>query len=221
MRAIIKNQQYKAIDAIAQKKGSFAQASFLQLEALVPQGGGNVRFGLTKADSVARASERRLDQNDAFVATEIGLYIKQESAVAPGAKMLETYPNQTAFAAEATFVVLADLVSIFNSRLSIKVGDKMFAEAINMVQSLEIPTSQQSAAGNFSERNQVSGLFDLQPIITFQGTGKNEIILSIPANGQKIQNSTAGVTTGIYAVLRMEGFLITGGDKIGQIDAKY
>lgn len=217
MKAIILDKIYNAVQNKAKARGLFAQQSFLQLEALVPQGGGNVTFNLNNL-TTARASEVRLNVNNAFVASELALYIKQESAVTPGAALLESYPNQTAFTAEATYVVLADLKSIFNSRLSVKVGDKTHCEAIDMSQSLIIPTTQQASASTFSERREKEGSFLLQPVITFEGQGNNILTLTIPANSQKIQASTAGATTGIYVVLKMWGHLVTGGSGLGQVN---
>lgn len=216
MEALLMNQIYNKVDQKAKAKGSFAQMHTLVLEALVPQNGGSVLFNLS-SNVTGRASERKLDPNDAFVVAKMGLFCKQELSTKPGSVFPESYPNQTAFSLEASYVVLADLRSIWNSTLQLKVGDKIFGQAIDMYKSLVIPTTQQTSASTFSERREGEGMFMVSPLITLEGQAKNELRLNIPANGQLIQNSTAGNGLGIYAVLKLEGFLVTNGSGLGQV----
>ena len=133
--------------------------------------------------------------------------------------MLETYPNVNAFTAEAGNVTLDHLKSIYNSQLKLKVGDKVYSEAIDMSRSFVVPTSQQTSGTTFSERRDEEGMFLLDPIVTFEGSGKNEVTLKIPSfAGQQIQHSTAGAGSSIYAVIKMVGFLVTGGSGLGQVN---
>ena len=200
--------------------GKLVQPSFLQLEIALQNGKTNYQFGVSTTDQSPsmRASERRLNQNDAFVICYRGLFLKKEDASKPGSAVLQTYPNPTVFPDAPNEVNTADLEAVFNSFLSVKVGDTVFAEAIDMGLSRVVNTTVQSDATKIplSERKGMDGYIAQTPIITLDGGKKNQLILNIPTwAGQLIQYSSAATRN--YVVLKLEGFLITDGSGVGSL----
>lgn len=194
------------------KAGAVVQEGYLQLETVLASG--VLRFAVleTDADISRRKTELRLNQNDAFVITHIGIFLKKEDSAKAGAGVLQTYPNIQVFPDVATQVANADLIAFWNSRLNIKVGDREWTKGLDMSKSLFIPQSQQASATTYSQRDIVDGMFPIEPIVTLEGQDAIDISLTIPSwSGQLIQLSTAGAGVTIYAVLKAHGFLIRNG----------
>lgn len=205
--------------ARTKNRSAIVQQGTIQLEKLLSANELNISFALNSNDGSVpkRNSEKRLDQNDAFVVTSAAIFLKEDHATKHGIGMLETYPNTTRFA-EAANAAIADLLPFWNSRLNVKVGDTVYVEGLDMNKCLIIPTTQQSAATNWSERRDNEGYIDIEPIITLEGQAKNDLTLKVPSwNGGLVQKSTSAAGLGIYAVLKLDGFLVTGGSGLGAI----
>lgn len=189
-------------------KGSMPQMSYLQSEIQANSNQGSYIFTINQNESgLIRNSERRLNANDSFVCVGIGLYLKKEDPAKAGSAVPWAYPNSTVFSAEAGNLATNDLEAFFNSRLRVKVGDRVFIEAQDMSLSRTVRTT----AG--TERDGTDGLTINEPIITFDGSDKNEITLSVPVwGGQQQQYVTA--TERVYVVLKLWGFLITNVSKL-------
>ena len=204
------HQIYQNLVHTLQAKGKTnpPQPSFLQSELLASSNQGSYIFPINQTDSgVIRSSERRLNVNDSFVCVAVGLYLKSEDPAKPGSAVNWAYPNATTFAAEAGNLATADLEAFFNSRLRIKVGDRVFIEAQDM--SLGRVTNTTAA----TERDGTDGLNIAEPVITFDGSDKNEVTLTVPVwSGQQQQYVTA--TNRVYVVLKFWGFLVTGVSKL-------
>lgn len=188
------------------------QPGTLILEAALQNGKSTYQFHIKKGTgSSERSSERRLDQNDAFVAVATGLFLKKEDSAKGGSAPIYTFPNATVFAAETDHVVTADLESVYNSSLAVKVGDVVYNEAMDMNPCRVV----RSAA---TEKLSMDGYVANTPIITFDGTAKNEITLTLPNyTGQSIQYSTANAGNTIYLQVRYFGFLVSGGGAQGNL----
>jgi len=200
---------------------AFPQPGFLRIENQLVSGQGQYNFNI-KADSGVSPTERKLDQNDSFVVSKVGLYLSKEAVngnmtrTEPGTGVLQSYPNATEFAAEALYVNPAHLENFWNGQLQVKVADTVFFDGLWMKPSRTVRTTQQSSGTNKSENFMYDGLFDVDPIITFEGSRKNDISLSVPNFNGALQQYSA--TNQIYVALVFWGILVTGGSQLGRID---
>lgn len=206
------------------------QPSVLQLEVLAQSGNAAYAFALLQQQSnpVQRNSEIRLNQNDAFVAYKAGLYLKSEDPAKPGSGLLCSYGSPAIFPTVSSYVTNGDVDALFNSNLYVKVGDKVYLQNMDMRPCRNVRTAQKvTAASNqngiaYDEQLGFDGLIDVEPILTFDGGKKNDVILNVPKYpGQlvQVQNGGTNGTASIYLVLKFFGFLVTDGSGIGQVNS--
>ena len=221
---------YKNIKSRPNYGDKIVQPSFLQLELLAQSGKSQYAFALLQQTSnpAQRASEIRLNQNDAFVALKAGLYLKSEDPAKPGRGLLCSSGSPAIFPSVSSYVSNTDVDALFNSNLYSKVGDTVYLQNMDMRPSRNVRTSQKvTAAANqngiaFDEQLGWDGLSDVEPIITFDGGQKNDVVLNVPSyTGQlvQVQSAPTNGTPAIYLVLKFWGFLVTNGSGIGQINS--
>lgn len=192
------------------------QPSFLRVAMLADASKSSYEFSTKKDTGISLLHDKKLDQNDAFVITNLGFVLLGENPATPGVGLLQTYPNNQVFAAEAGNVNPLHLNIFYNGSYRIKVKETVYAEAIPTNQMLCARTTQQASATTFSERFQQDGTVHLTPDIQLNGSEKNEITLNVPTfAGLQIQYVTAA--TRIYAVFYAYGFLISGGSNLGTL----
>lgn len=192
------------------------QPSYLRVAMLADASKSSYEFSTKKDTGISLVHDKKLDQNDAFVITDFGLLLLGENPATPGVGLLQTYPNNQVFAAEASNVTPLHLNTFYNGSYRIKVKETVYAEAIPTNRMLCVRTTQQASASTFSERFQKDGTIPLTPDIQLNGSEKNEITLNVPTfTGLQIQYITA--TTRIYVVFYAYGFLISGGSNLGTL----
>lgn len=225
--------EHSVFKSIKQKKGfdtKIVQPSFLQLELLAQSGNPAYAFALLQNNSnpAQRNSEIRLNQNDAFVAMKAGLFLKTEDPAKPGQGLLTSYGSPLLFPTVSSYVLNQDVDALFNSNLYSKVGDTVYLQNMDMRECRKVGTSQKATAATnqngiaYDEQDGWDGLIDVEPIITFDGGMKNDVVLNVPKYpGQlvQVQNGGTAGTASIYLVLKFWGFLVTGGSGIGQINS--
>lgn len=198
--------------------------SYIRMEKLLSSGQGVYSFDMGQGVNSPRVTENRLNLNDAFMATHLGIYLLCANADLPGMKPLTTYPNNKQFPAEEDNVNPQHLEAFYNGYLTVKVGDVVYAESMATRKFRLVPTTQQDksvppadgSAYNLSGEKGLDGLMPLTPQFTFQGQAKNVLELHIPANStQEVQYKTS--TDRIYVVWYMEGYLVTGGSLLGSL----
>jgi hypothetical protein len=213
-RAILNKLRQRAVaNGISADK---VQPSKLRVAMLADASKSTYEFNIKKDQGTSLIHDRKLDINDSFVVADLGVMLLGEDPTKPGIGLLQSYPNNTVFAAEASNVTPAHLNIFYNGGYRVKVGDTVYAEHIATENMLCVRTTQQSASGNFSERFGKDGTVPLNPDITLNGSAKNEITLNVPTfSGLQIQYVTAA--TRIYVVFVAYGFLISGGSKLGSM----
>jgi hypothetical protein len=190
--------------------------SFLRVAVLLDPSKSTYTFETKKDVGTIVANDRRLDNNDSFVITDLGMMLLAENPATPGVGLLQTYPNNQVFPAVANEITPSHLNVLYQGSFQVKVNDTVFVEAIPTNKMLCIRTTQQSAAGNFSERFGKDGTVELNPDITLNGSQKNQITLNLTTfSGLQIQHVTAATRN--YVVFYAYGFLITGGSNVGQL----
>ncbi len=193
-------------------KGKAMTPGFLRLEQEIVNSKNSFSFVTYGGDAASvYATERRLDRNDAFIATEVGLFIiRQDVANNKTNAELNSYVNLTTFAASAGFVP-ADLKAIFNGSLSVEINRVKKMVAFDTYRFLENPFTQQTGATNYdSKQGKKTGFVKLTPQIVLDGSGTNDLTVTFPAyNGWAGASVTAG--TQHRLVLYLRGLLVTGG----------
>lgn len=178
---------------------------YLRLEAVIKNTDGKLIFRTFTGDGTTVSStEERLDRNDKFVISEIGLFLLKQVAGQSNGR-LQAYPNATEFGAAAPF-----LESVFNGKLSIVINREKFLPALDTQRFLSVPETQQSAGTNRDQFNLKKQLVHLTPHIELDGSGTNEVEVSYPTyTGWAGASAVDG--TDHKVVLYMHGLLITGG----------
>lgn len=184
---------------------------FLRLEQEIVNSKNSFTFVTFGGDSASvYPTERRLDRNDAFVATEVGLFIlRQDITNGKTNAELHSYVNLTTFVAAAGFVP-ADLKAIFNGHLSIEIGRVKKMVAFDTNRFYHAPETQQTGATNYDQKNGHDGFVKLTPQIVIDGAGTNELAVTFPSYAGW---SGASVTAGTQhrLCLYFRGLLVTGG----------
>lgn len=198
--------------------GSITTPGYLRLEAICPNTAvSSFVFNTLDTSGTKTSTERRLKLSDSFTITDISFYIGHGSATsyAPTAEQyalqrLSTFPNGgiTAIGASA-----ANLESIYNGFLSLRVDTTTFVDSIPMRQFYRVGTSQQVAAAT----NQNGIARDEFPLAMY---GKNELLPSIELNGQSnieftitlpnATNCAAPANFFTNCILILQGFLNQG-----------
>lgn len=173
----------------------------------------NYVFPIRTEDSVkVSATENRLNRNDRFYMTSIGMYLLRRQVGKEALDVLQTYPNVTAFPAVASQFVPSDLETLYNGDLEITIDLKKVIEQFPTQEFRVVPQTLQLAATTFSQRDSDTGMVDLPMFLKIDGTQTNEIKLTTPNfTGMKIQDETGLATIENRVVFVAKGFLIKGG----------
>lgn len=185
---------------------------YLRLEQTIVNSKNIFSFATFSGDAASvYPTEKRLDRNDAFIATEVGMFlIRQDVANLKTNGDLNSYVNLTAFAAAAGFVP-ADLKALYHGFLSIEIGRVKKLVAFDTQRFYKAPITQQTGAGNYDQKNgRKDGFVRLTPQVVIDGAGTNDLSITFPSyagwNGASV---TSGTENRICLYLR--GLLVTGG----------
>lgn len=183
---------------------------YIRVEEKIVNGKGNYKFNITR-DTFDQITERKLDRNDKFLVTEIGIFLMRRLETQIGVEVLQTYPNEVVFqnGVEDQSFNYAHLESIYNGSLAVKVGQTKFIEGMDLLRFRNVPQSQESANIIFSQHNgKVDGFCETTPQILLSGDEKHEIEISIPVDANTKIAHTANNTNN-YLVLMCRGLLIS------------
>ena len=181
--------------------------SYLRLEAEITNSSNKLSFKTFVGDSTTvYATERRLDRNDSFIASELGFFlIKQDVANGKTNARRVAYPNITVFGAAAA----ADLMALYETgKLKVNVAREDKFVALDIARFLHIPETQQTGATNYDETSSKSGFVHLTPQLVLDGNGTNEIEFASYAGWAGGTSADEGFKH--RAVLYLRGYLVTG-----------
>lgn len=203
---------YEHNSSQARFSGKNMTPGFLRLEQEIVNSKNIFSFTTFAGDAASvYPTERRLDRNDAFIATEVGLFIlRQDIANGKTNADLHCYVNLTTFVAAAGFVP-ADLKAIFHGHLSIEIGRVKKMVAFDTQRFWNAPETQQTGATNYDQKNgRKDGFVRLTPQIVIDGAGTNDLSVTFPSyTGWTGASVTAGTQHRLCLYLR--GLLVTGG----------
>ena len=176
---------------------------YLRIEQVISNASGVYSFDVKKSGNET-STERKLDRNDLFVITDIGVYLSKVTAASNGAAVKQSYPNPFIFGAANE----ADhLETVYNGNLSLKIGSRVNIEGLPMDVFRHVPETQQTALTNRSAMSASGTVFPIGGLIYMAGNTSIEIKISCPIfNGMAWASAVAGVDNKIVFV--PYGFLV-------------
>jgi len=191
------------------ESGNFPAPSFLRVDQVLANNKSRYKFDI-KAASTDAAPELRLDRNDLFVATHIGIFLVAQDRNKKGREVLQSYPNQVIFPAAAGFDP-EDLEAIYNGFLTMKVGSTVNIESLSMQNFRKVPQTQQSASTNRSQWNLKDQCYKPETTLELHGTANIDIEVEFPTyNNIKIAYDGEGTIDHKIAMLAF-GYLVKNG----------
>lgn len=205
----------KLFEQLKKKYGAIGVPSpaYLRIESTLTNSQGKYSFDIKRTGNET-ATERKLDRNDLFVVTRIGLYLLKEDSTKIGLGVLNTFPNSTEFVAASGFTP-AHLETIYSGYFSLKTGQKVNIEAMSNQVFRYVSTSQKSGSIGQSEFNVSEYAYIGAEDIYLHGTKSHEITIEFPTfNGMQI--GAVAANTKNKLVFHPFGYLIkNGADGIG------
>lgn len=200
----------KKIHGEAKAKDLIISPSYLRAEVALSNNKSTYAFDLKKTGNEV-ATEVKLDRNDLFVVTNIGLFMSLQFGASVGKEVLQSYPNIQVFPAAATGLVAADLEAVYNGSTSLKIASRVNIENLSNLEFRYVPSSQQAAATTKSENNLLDSTYEPATIISLHGTMDIKVETTFPSYagiGLTPTSAADGVTK---LVLMPFGFLVKGG----------
>ena len=141
----------------------------------------------------AFATENRLNLQDAFVVSSIGIFVAAPAASTTTAFPYFTYPNAQTF---STVGAAAALYNLYNGSLSITVNNRQIVPSWDIYRHLYVPQTQQATSTGTNtaiDQNDASeyGYYPVEPNLVLVGSKNNQISLNLPSAIGTLQASTA------------------------------
>lgn len=140
------------------------------------------------------ATEKRLNLQDAFVVSSIGVFVSIPAASTTTAFQLYTYPNAVAFSTSGAATALYNL---YNGFMDVSINNRGIIPAWDLYRHLYVPTSQQgiyTGTGNTGiDQNDATefGYYPCEPNLVLVGSKNNVITFNLPNAITTLQASTA------------------------------
>lgn len=163
-------------DATAEAKNAVLSQSYLRLEQLITATTTLFKFPILVNQPGQRATEVRLNQQDAFFVNNIQFYVALAISATDTTFIPMTYPNPVTFAAAA------QLYTLFNGFIKITINKSVIVPNYPMTNFLQIPQTQLTPATNSPHTQfdpQVTSLWE--PTINMIGTKQSDVTIEVPA----------------------------------------
>lgn len=173
--------------------------SYLRFEAPLSTGTTNYKFDVLVNESVnpSYTTQFKLNLQDAFVASEIGIFVAKPSSATDTTFQLCTYPNSVIFSGAGT---AAALYTLYQGNLQLLVNQRQILTGWDAYRHYSVPQTQDSATTIDQQDGSASGFFPVEPNIVFVGSKKNDLTLNLPA-------ALAAVEANSRVVVIMRGIL--------------
>lgn len=179
---------------------------FLRAEKLIVTNQSKYSFDVKKIGG-EQVQELKLDRNDLFAVSRIGLFLTLQNSASIGNEVPQTYPNATLFV--ATGLTTLDLETIYNGFMTLKIANRVNIENLSNQEFRYVPSTQQAAAATKSEMNLSDATYKPATIIYLHGTMDIQITLEFPTYTGIAPQATSGALT-TRLVLMLFGFLVKG-----------
>lgn len=206
--ALYERKVFEQLRADKRYKGMVISPSYLRIQSKLSNSSGSYSIDIKKNGNEL-TTELKLDRNDTFVATRLGIYLLKRDTTKDGLGQLQTYPNTTVFAS-ATGFTPAHLETIYNGNLNMKVNQTVVIEKMPLSKFRYVPTSQQTATIIYSEWNDDNAALTLPALWILNGTDSVELTVNFPTYSG-IQIAAVATNTENHLVVVPFGFLIKNG----------
>jgi hypothetical protein len=139
------------------------------------------------------ATENRLQLQDAFVVSKIGVFVSIPATSTTTSFQYYTYPNAQAF---TTAGAATALYNLYNGSMSISINNRNIVPQWDLYKHLYVPQTQQATSTGTNtaiDQNDASefGYYPVEPNIVLVGSKNNQISLNLPAAIGTLQAGTA------------------------------
>lgn len=126
-------------------------------------------------------TEKRLNQNDSFVISEIGIFLGLPASETDAAFLPDSYPNPFIYGANAT-----PLKGVYSGSLNITVNYDILVPEWDLLRHYLSPQTQQTAAAGAGSPvdefdGKQYGFYPMEPNVVLIGSKKNDIKIGLPA----------------------------------------
>ncbi len=198
----------KAKEGIQRAGFSLGQAvlsqSYLRLEVSLSTSITNYQFPVLVNDVSASATaatnlEQRLNLQDAFYVSQIGLFFGVPSSSTATNFQLCTYPNTTVFSAANT---ATSLFNWYNSSLSLTVNNRQIVPAYDLYRHYSVPQTQTAAdiyysASGIDSRDQQDGgtsaFYPIEPGWVLVGSKQNTLQVQLASAMQAVETNSRAI----------------------------
>lgn len=182
--------------------------SYLRLEQPITTNNSVITFPVLSNQSsgvtgtAQRASEIRLDQQDAFFVSNIAVYIALAASATATTFFPQTYPNPSIFSTGGAITGGSQpLMSFYNGFLKLTVNKSVIIPQYPLLNFYYIPQTQLTAATNSPETQFDPNIVSLwEPNINLIGSKANNFSINMP-------NIPSAVDANTYAVILLQGIL--------------
>jgi hypothetical protein len=184
-RLIFANARKALKNAGIDPTGKKLTQSFLRLERAIVVGTTQYLFPVLNNQSALGifATEQRMNMQDSFVLSTIGVYTAVPASANDTAFLPLTYPNTLLY---ATAGAAAATKAIYNGTLQVQVNGNILIPAWDLLKHYVSPITNQTAAVN-SPVDQVDfghdGVYPVEPNITVRGDKNTQISVNLPGTG--------------------------------------
>jgi len=197
----------KAKEAIQKAGFSIGQAvlsqSYLRLEVALSTTQTNYQFPVLVNDTTTGAAqfntENRLNLQDAFYASHMGLFFaKPGSSTATNFQMC-TYPNTGIFSSSNT---ATSLYNWYNANMSLTINNRQIIPSLDLYRFYDVPQQQQTANADYTTsginyKDQQSGaesaFYPVEPGIVFVGSKQNVLQIQLKEAMQAVESNSRAI----------------------------
>ncbi len=162
-----------------------------------------VLVNAANANTPVRATEKRLNQQDSFFCSSIGIYLALAASATDTAFRLETFPNVNIFPnGAAGNETVMPLNNFYNGDMSLVINKSVIVPNYPLSNFLKVPFAQRltTTAANTSNEFDPGIVALLEPNWNLVGTKDNRILLNLPAQMTAVDANT-------YVVIILHGTL--------------
>ena len=194
------------------KQSGGVTPSYLRIEKTLDNSSSDYVFDFEKNGNEL-ATERKLERNDVFIATQIGFYLTRQETAKIGKERLMTYPN-VQILGTATGFTAAHLETLYSGYLWLKVNKSVIIENQTMYDFRKVWTSQQQSSTVLQDEfTRTASAYTLPPQVEISGRETNELRVFINTfSGMQIASVATGYNHKLVAVFY--GFLARNASQI-------
>lgn len=132
-------------------------------------------------------TEQRLNQQDSFVTSEVGIFLAAPASGTDATFLLDTYSNPVVYGANAVA-----MQTLYNGQLSVTVNNDILIPTWDVARHYYAPETQATAApgaGSPLDQRRLScdGFYPMEPNVVFIGSKKNVVKIELPAAPATVQ----------------------------------